>query len=152
MSDEERNHQETPFLGPSGTQRVGQAKPKLPDPTPVLSDLVEKAYLIRDRAGKGERSRIPIDKDHCVVGRETADIIIDDPTISSRHFAVERSETGEFTLQDLGSSNGTALNGSEVQRAPLTSGDRIQAGKSSFVFRTIQTIPWSESKGEPSST
>ena len=146
MSEENVKREETSFVGPSGTQRVSQENHKLPDPTPVLSELVEKAYLIREKAGKGERPRIPIDKDHCVVGRETADIVIDDATVSSRHFAIERSETGEFTLQDLGSSNGTALNGAEIQRAPLTSGDRIQAGKSSFVFRTIQTIPWGQSR------
>ena len=144
MTDQDPKEQETTYPGPSGTQRVSDENRKLPDPTPVLSSLLNKAYLIREHAGRGERPRIPIEAARSVVGREKADIVIDDQTISSQHFAIEQDENGDFSIHDLGSSNGTALNGSEVQSAPLTSGDRIQAGNSSFIFRTIKTIPWDQ--------
>jgi len=142
MNDQNPEGREKMHAGPSGTQRVTEEGRKLPDPTPVLGSLVNKAYLIREHAGRGERPRIPIEGARVVVGREKSDIVIDDQTISSQHFAIEHNENGEFSIHDLGSSNGTALNGSEIESAPVKSGDRIQAGKSTFVFRTIQTIPW----------
>ncbi len=145
MSDQDSPKQDTTFLGPSGTQSMSGEKRKLPDPVPVLADLVTKAYLLRDHSNQGEASRIPLEQSRTVVGREDSDIVLDDSTVSSQHFAVERDDSGAFSIHDLGSSNGTALNGTEIQSAPLSSGDRIQAGKTGFVFRTIQTIPWDQS-------
>jgi pSer/pThr/pTyr-binding forkhead associated (FHA) protein len=114
------------------------------EPPAALSDVVTKAFLIRERTTQGEKSRIPIEQSRTVVGRESADIVVEDQTVSSQHFAIELGDDGQFTVQDLGSSNGTALNGTEIRTAPLESGDRIQAGKSGFIFRTIQTIPWNQ--------
>jgi len=145
MSDQDPSRQNPALLGPSGTQRLNNDKPKTPEPAPVLSELMTKAFLIRDRTGQGEQARVPLAKSRTVVGRGSADVIIDDETISSQHFAIEHGEDGSYTIQDLGSSNGTVVNGSEIQTATLTSGDRIQVGKTGLVFRTIQTIPWSES-------
>ena len=145
MSDQEPPRQNPTLLGPSGTQRLSNDKAKTPEPVPLLSELLTKAFLIRDRTGQGEQARVPLAKSRTVVGRESSDIVIDDETISSQHFAIEYGEDGSYTIQDLGSSNGTAVNGSEIQTAILTSGDRIQVGKTGFVFRTIQTIPWTES-------
>lgn len=144
MSDQNPQGQDPMTAGPSGTQRVSDESRPLPDPQPVLSNLLNKAFLIREHAGRGEKPRISIEGARSVVGREKADIVIDDQTISSQHFAIEHNQDGEFSIHDLGSSNGTALNGSEIESAPLKSGDRIQAGKTTFVFRTIQTIPWNQ--------
>ena len=61
------------------------------------------------------------------VGRAGGGINIDDPTLSSRHFKIE--ERGhEFFLRDLGSTNGTFLNGHLVRSAPLKTGDEIRNG------------------------
>jgi pSer/pThr/pTyr-binding forkhead associated (FHA) protein len=74
------------------------------------------------------------------VGREGGEISLDDPTLSSRHFMIE--ERGhEFFLRDLGSTNGTFLNGHLVRSSPLKSGDEIKAGKSVFVFSVLEVIP-----------
>ena len=143
MNDEDSSRQHTEQLGPSGTQRLSNEKSKKPEPPAALADVIVKAYLLRQRAGQGEKGRIPIEGDRIVVGREESDVNIDDDTVSNQHFAIEFL-AGNYTLVDLGSSNGTAVNGAEVQSAPLTTGDRIQAGKASFIFRTIQTIPWTE--------
>ena len=77
-----------------------------------------------------------------VVGREGADIVAADSTLSARHFAIENRQ-GEFFVSDLGSTNGTRLNGEPVSDTlPLADGDRIEAGKTTFVFRTLETVPW----------
>lgn len=78
-----------------------------------------------------------------VVGREGADIIASDNTLSARHFEVE-NRAGEFFVRDLASTNGTRVNGELLCKTErLCSGDRIEAGQTTFVFRTLETVPWS---------
>jgi pSer/pThr/pTyr-binding forkhead associated (FHA) protein len=144
MSDQNPSRPDTTLLGPSGTQRMSNVKPRLPEPIPALSDVVVKAFLIREHTAQGQQSRIPLEQSRTVVGREDSDVLVDDQTVSSQHFAIECADNGQFSVQDLGSSNGTALNGTEVRTSFLVSGDRIQAGKTGFIFRTIQTIPWNQ--------
>ena len=60
---------------------------------------------------------------------------LDHPQISRRHASLQRSE-GRTTIQDLGSANGTFVNGARIQRpTELLSGDRIDIGPYSLVFR-----------------
>lgn len=84
----------------------------------------------------------PLREGKTVVGREGADIVADDQTLSAQHFEIE-SRDQQFLIRDLGSTNGTQLNGETLTDvAPLKNGDRITAGKTTFVFRTLETIPW----------
>ena len=77
-----------------------------------------------------------------IVGREGADIVATDETLSAKHFEVQNRE-GEFFVRDLGSTNGTRINGELLCKTErLRSGDRIEAGKTTFVFRTLETVPW----------
>lgn len=68
-----------------------------------------------------------------VVGRTyQSDIVIrQDKKISSRHFEITCSTT-TASLRDLGSSNGTRLNGEKIDEAGLTHGDQISAGDTTF--------------------
>ena len=67
-----------------------------------------------------------------VVGRVGADLTIDDPLISRRH-AVIRLAAGVLEIEDLGSLNGTWVNGERLE-APrgLSPGDVLQIGGASF--------------------
>jgi len=77
-----------------------------------------------------------------VVGREDADIVATDKTLSAQHFEIENRD-GEFFIRDLDSTNGTRVNGQLVSDATkLENGARIEAGETTFVFRTLETIPW----------
>lgn len=58
---------------------------------------------------------------------------INDTEVSRRHAEV-RLVDGEFRIVDLGSSNGTYVNGQPVRDAPLHSGDRLQLGQTVFLF------------------
>jgi pSer/pThr/pTyr-binding forkhead associated (FHA) protein len=65
-----------------------------------------------------------------VAGRQAGcDLIVDDPLFSRRHFRVNPTGEGEFTIEDLDSKNSTFLNAKRVT-APMTLhyGDRIVAG------------------------
>jgi len=74
---------------------------------------------------------------HCVLGRSPAcDVVLADAKASRQHAMVHRQEQGEFWLIDLGSANGTFLNGRRVsQPCRLSDGDQITAAGSSFSFR-----------------
>src|SRR5690349_8840466 len=67
-----------------------------------------------------------------VVGRApTSDIPIIDPTISRRHAELHATDKG-FVIRDLGSSNGTFVNGSRIDSGRATAGDLISFGKVGF--------------------
>lgn len=70
-----------------------------------------------------------------VVGRgREADVQLDDPNISRRH-AEFRFEGGQWTVNDLGSTNGTQVDGRAVDGSvPLRSGDRVAVGNSELTF------------------
>ena len=57
-----------------------------------------------------------------------------DPGASRRH-AQLREQQGTWTLTDLGSTNGTQVNGQTVQQRALADGDRITIGTTVIEFR-----------------
>ncbi len=76
-----------------------------------------------------------------VIGRApTSDIPIIDPTISRRHAEVECNK-GLVTVRDLGSSNGTFLNGTRVDTAAVGPGDVLTFGKVGFRLHQLAAIP-----------
>ena len=64
------------------------------------------------------------------------DIPIDDPSVSRRHAELHRDSDG-FTLVDLGSTNGTQVNGRKIDRVPLQNGDRITLGQTELRFERL---------------
>ena len=72
-----------------------------------------------------------------VVGRDAkCDIVLSEPTVSSRHAELAiRAENCSVT--NLMSTNGTRVNGQEVESAYLKDGDVIRLGQVRFVFRAV---------------
>jgi pSer/pThr/pTyr-binding forkhead associated (FHA) protein len=74
-------------------------------------------------------SRIDLEGE-LVIGREGATLTIDDSELSRRHAAV-RPVDGGFEVEDLGSLNGTFVNGQRIDgRVQIAGGDAIKVGKS----------------------
>ena len=72
---------------------------------------------------------IPIEAERVVVGRgEQADVVIEESTMSRQHAAFGYEADGYF-VEDLGSTNGTLVNGESTKRAPLRDGDEVRLGK-----------------------
>ena len=70
-----------------------------------------------------------LDADDLVVGRGAdSTLVVDDPGASRRHARIQRGADGEYVLTDLGSRNGTYVNGLKVRSTPLREGDKIQLG------------------------
>ena len=63
-----------------------------------------------------------------------------DPSVSRRHCAL-RGRDGKFWVQDLGSRNGTLVNGEPVRDQELKHGDEIVIGNSSFLFLVEENEP-----------
>ena len=70
-----------------------------------------------------------------MVGRESKnDIVVSDINASRTHAELSCDPQGTWVITDLGSTNGTLVNGFEVASQPLQEGDRITIGTTNFVF------------------
>ena len=71
----------------------------------------------------------------CTIGREGCDVLLPDPEVSRRH-AVVRVADGVASVEDVGSTNGTWLNGRRVEgRAELRAGDELRLGNTVWHVR-----------------
>jgi pSer/pThr/pTyr-binding forkhead associated (FHA) protein len=83
------------------------------------------------------------------IGRSSqSSIIIDNPAVSYNHARIFWQD-GVYYVQDLGSLNGTFLNGNRINQAPLSAGDSIAVGK--HTIRFLLDRP-GEAAGEPPAT
>ena len=82
------------------------------------------------RSGEDAGKSAQIDSKPLVLGRDEAcDLVLSDARVSRRHAAFSRSgDGGPVTVEDLGSGNGTYVNGERVERAELSGGEQIQVG------------------------
>jgi pSer/pThr/pTyr-binding forkhead associated (FHA) protein len=83
----------------------------------------------------GDGSVHPLDKGRTVVVGRAAEsgIVIDDDTVSASHARLELDAAGErLSLTDLGSSNGTFLNGNRISSARAKAGDVLRFGTVEF--------------------
>ncbi len=84
--------------------------------------------------GSGEARRVTIEKFPFRMGRaETADLRIDSPEVSREHAEiVERN--GVWLVRDLGSTNGTHVNGKAVKEGLLSDGDILKIAETELTF------------------
>lgn len=84
--------------------------------------------------GPNAGARFLLDRDRTVIGRHPdCEIFLHDVTVSRRHSEVRRSGNA-FTVHDLGSLNGTYVNGERVDERRLESGDEVQVGRFKLLF------------------
>lgn len=76
-----------------------------------------------------------------VIGRDpTCTLFIDNLAVSRQHARILWEE-GRFVVEDLGSSNGTQVNGDSVTRATVEPGDRIEVGKFEVELVELPSMP-----------
>jgi pSer/pThr/pTyr-binding forkhead associated (FHA) protein len=72
------------------------------------------------------------------LGRDDCDVVLSDPEVSRRHAVVLESPEG-FAIEDLGSTNGTWVNGERIDRPePLHAGDEVRLGNTVWHVRTAR--------------
>ena len=106
--------------------------------TPIEAEKEEEAHLselgpgeacLIVRRGPDAGTKFSLDKATVTVGRHPqSDIFLNDITVSRRH-AELRSESGKYSVADLGSLNGTYVNRRRIESHKLDDGDEIQIGK-----------------------
>lgn len=86
---------------------------------------------LKTNAGRGRPIRL--DEDPITIGRHPDNRLrIKDDMASRHHCIIEPFENGQFRVRDLGSRNGTKVNGQKIDEAMLQPGDLIQIGQLRF--------------------
>ena len=120
---------------PTIVYRKPPAPPVVVSPAPVVPPAPpapepEPEVVTLTISGKAQ----PLSKARVVLGRSReADVRVADEGISRRHAEI-RHEDGEYWLVDLGSMNGSRVNGRRVDRKRLDDGDTITLGSTEIVF------------------
>jgi hypothetical protein len=125
-------------INTSGPVVVG--KP-LPPPAPPSRDvevedrtfIVPEALLLSE-ADNGQAVNFRLTALTYIGRSEDNQLRLLDPGVSRRHVLV-MATPGGYTIRDLGSQNGTYVNGTRVDESPLADGDRITIGEINLVFR-----------------
>jgi hypothetical protein len=124
-----RTTQSVPIPEPAPAAPAPPAFPVTPAVAPSAEPL-SGAFAL----AMGDR-RYPLRDEPLVIGRSRdCDIHVPDPNVSRRHAEVRPEEDGAYTLADLGSTNGTELNGRRVTHARLSEGDTIAVGQTELIF------------------
>lgn len=83
---------------------------------------------------------LPLEGNALFAGRnQDCDLWIDDPKVSRRHFRISKIQEG-FVLNDLGSKNGTKVNGLSAKQMVLEDGDLITLGDTLLSYRTRDNL------------
>ena len=86
-------------------------------------------------------NKCPLNQPELTIGRSSdCDIFIDDVVVSTEHAVIEQADSPdaraqiEYYIHDLGSTNGTLVNGDAISRRKLSHNDVIRIGWASFKF------------------
>ena len=103
--------------------------------SPVPNQAAVRASLIDTTNNR----TYPLASARLLMGRESKnDIVVHDINASRTHAELRFEPQGVWTITDLGSTNGTLVNGAEIATHPLREGDRITIGMTNFVFTQAQ--------------
>lgn len=95
------------------------------------------AFQLRIAEGKEAGREFTFEQGEVLIGRtEECDVVLYDPGISRRHCRFF-AEAGTYFVEDMGSSNGTQVNGTPVKRQELVDGDSVNLGGVVFSFTTV---------------
>ena len=128
-------------LSNSGPVVVGKAP--TPPPVPALpsggADAEDRTFIVPEalllsEADNGQAVNFRLTALTYIGRSEDNQLRLLDPGVSRRHVLV-MATPGGYTIRDLGSQNGTYVNGTRVDESPLTDGDRITIGEINLVFR-----------------
>lgn len=105
------------------------------------------AFQLVIAEGKEAGREFLFDQQSVVIGRTPeCDVILYDAGVSRRHARIFDEGEG-FLIEDLGSSNGTVVNGSKVAKQPLKDGDSIVLGPVKFTFTAMASEGLPEEPG-----
>jgi DNA-binding NtrC family response regulator len=116
---------------------------KRSDKTEILSVPAQKPLVLKKvrftvTAGKDKSKEMVLEKPLVSIGTlEGNDLVLRDGTVSRRHAEVEEF-AGRYVLRDLGSTNGTFLDGVRIREGYLSAGSIIKLGQTEMVFSPLE--------------
>lgn len=124
---------EAPRQGEEGHTMVYSAV-KEAEPAKSPEQRAQAIVATRAVVSLGDR-RYVLDGPTATIGRSKgAECVLSDPNVSRRHAELRRSRSGDWTIADLGSTNGIKVNGRRVSSARLSPGDQVTLGTTTFLF------------------
>lgn len=113
-------------------------EPPSPKMTPPPPTRPARSFALRFISGKYQGGEFPLpDNGEIVIGRSSElDMVLVEDMVSRRHAKITVTN-GQIFIQDLGSTNGSFVNGEKIKRARLTEGDRILIGTS--IIKVVAT-------------
>ncbi len=131
-----RNEQYS-FVGPIDVQ-ILEGPELRPGRFEVVAEVIEgedglaPAELVLPGGG-----RVPIHNEPVMIGRmPECTVVLSDPNVSRRHAEVYRLDDA-VVIRDLGSTNGTRVNGAPITESYLRSGDTITVGSTTLLFEML---------------
>ncbi|HUT52424.1 MAG TPA: FHA domain-containing protein [bacterium] len=112
----------------SGSLKTGADAGSLPEGLYITLEVIE---------GPDQGLKYGIKSTRTTLGRKAADVVLNDPTVSSVHAVIEFVGSKLF-LTDNNSTNGTHLNGERVESAPLGNLDEIQLGDTTLLLSVVE--------------
>src|SRR4051794_25090946 len=89
---------------------------------------------LRINSGPAAGQTVEVTGGEFTIGREVGcDLVLDDGKASRRHASIQMLPDGRATLYDLGSSNGTFVNGQQIQSTVLSGNEQVQIGDTVLV-------------------
>lgn len=140
-SEESEEPEETEVREKPGDQR--ETKRVSGDTASISAERARKEGLARETVEVtiGDETQTLEGSGPWTVGRaEDNDIVVRDPNVSRRHARLERQENG-FAVEDLGSTNGTLLDGAPIGRERIDDGDEITFGHTPTTFNVRRSQP-----------
>jgi pSer/pThr/pTyr-binding forkhead associated (FHA) protein len=129
---------EIPDGMPQHTQSIDMASMSNEGATKVFSAQNRVKAVLKFNDGEANVSQYELSDEEIAIGRSQQCHVVLEDKKSSRKHAIIRREGEKYYLKDLGSGNGTQLNGSRIDDVELQSGDKIQIGETTFTFELIQ--------------
>jgi len=135
-----------PTLGPEGTETVSLASVRETTAHRNRESLLSQAgigtslppgmrYSLAFLSGPLSSTVRPLTSTQTVIGREEGDILTKDPECSRRHCRVDIHTNGTVWLMDLGSTNGTFVDGVQIfGTIQLTDRQEFTCGRSTFML------------------
>ena len=94
----------------------------------------DKIYALEILDGIDPGRVFRIEKEQVTLGRKNCDVHLEDPEVSRNHATLTIS--GETAvLEDLGSANGTYIEGQRIQKGSLVDGSHFRMGTHQLIFR-----------------
>jgi adenylate cyclase len=106
-----------------------------------MSDILSTIFLEAEIDGQVSRFSLADDRTLRIGRSDKNNVVLTDDLASRNHAMLQRSDEGKFYITDLGSSNGTFVNGGRIS-APvvLRHGDKIRIGSHEFTFHRESAV------------